>query len=136
MVKYFDFWRTNDSESKSQKCFHLSRTKVWGSKTIRYRRSPDHKLCRPNFMDLNWGLLYFKRNQSFCVLGGIWSQGENLKELTEGHYQAWSLRLNLTQRGKTYQVLTFEMIEFNVSNSRFNGWWCMTVLSWWFALSG
>ena len=24
--------------------------------------------------------------------------------MTEGHHQAWSLRLNLTQHGKTYQV--------------------------------
>jgi len=25
--------------------------------------------------------------------GGVWSQGWNLKELTEGHHQEWSLRL-------------------------------------------
>ena len=36
-------------------------------------------------------------------LGGVWSQGWNLKELTEGHHQEWSLRLNLIQHGKTYQ---------------------------------
>jgi hypothetical protein len=28
--------------------------------------------------------------------------------LTEGHHQEWSLRLNLTQHGKTYQVQTWE----------------------------
>ena len=28
------------------------------------------------------------------------------KELTEGHYEEWSLRLNLTQYGKTHQVQT------------------------------
>jgi hypothetical protein len=28
-------------------------------------------------------------------------QSWNLKELTEGHHQEWSLRLNLTQHGKT-----------------------------------
>lgn len=39
-------------------------------------------------------------------LGGVFSQGRNLKELTERHHQVWSLRLNLTQRGKTYQVQT------------------------------
>ncbi|WZZ15036.1 hypothetical protein YC2023_108125 [Brassica napus] len=27
-------------------------------------------------------------------------------ELTEGHHQEWSLRLNLTQHGETYQVQT------------------------------
>ncbi len=47
------------------------------------------------------------RNQSLWVLGGVWSQGWNLKELTEGHHQAWSLRLNLTQHGETYQVQTW-----------------------------
>ena len=43
---------------------------------------------------------------SLWVLGGVWSQGWNLKELTEGHHQEWSLRLNLTQHGKTHQVQT------------------------------
>ncbi len=47
------------------------------------------------------------RNQSLWVLGGVWSQGWNLKELTEGHHQEWSLRLNLTQHGETYQVQTW-----------------------------
>ena len=47
------------------------------------------------------------RNQSLWVLGGVWSQGWNLKELTEGHHQEWSLRLNLTQHGKTYQRKTW-----------------------------
>ena len=49
---------------------------------------------------------------SFWVPGGVWSQGWNLKKLTEGHHQEWSLRLNLTQHGKTYQVsnqLAFEV---------------------------
>ena len=43
---------------------------------------------------------------SLWVPGGVWSQGWNLKKLTEGHHQEWSLRLNLTQHGKTYQVQT------------------------------
>ncbi len=47
------------------------------------------------------------RNQSLWVLGGVWSQGWNLKELTEGHHQEWSLRLNLTRHGETYQVKTW-----------------------------
>ncbi|WZY99692.1 hypothetical protein YC2023_072021 [Brassica napus] len=51
-------------------------------------------------LGLRWHLM---RNQSFWVLGGVWSQGCNLKELTEGHHQEWSLRLNLTQHGETYQ---------------------------------
>ena len=48
------------------------------------------------------------RNQSLWVLGGVWSQGWNLKELTEGHHQEWSLRLNLIQHGETYQDKTLE----------------------------
>ena len=48
------------------------------------------------------------RNQSLWVPGGVWSQGWNLKELTEGHHQEWSLRLNLTQHGKTHQVQTWQ----------------------------
>ena len=53
-----------------------------------------------------WLLQHLMRNQSFWVLGRVWSQGWNLKELTEGHHQEWSLRLNLTQHGKTHQVQT------------------------------
>ena len=32
----------------------------------------------------------------------------NLKELTEGHHQEWSLWLNLTQHGKSHQARTLE----------------------------
>ncbi len=45
---------------------------------------------------------------SLWASGGVWSQGWNLKELTEGHHQEWSLRLNSTQHGKTHQVQTIE----------------------------
>lgn len=52
----------------------------------------------------------FPRNcreiESIWVLGGVYSQEWNLKELTEEHHQEWSLRLNSTQHGKTYQVQT------------------------------
>ena len=41
------------------------------------------------------------------LLGGTWwLQSFDLKELTEGHHQEWSLRLNLTQHGKTHPVRT------------------------------
>ncbi len=43
---------------------------------------------------------------SIWAPGGVWSQGWNLKELTEGHHKEWNLRFNLTQHGKTYQVQT------------------------------
>ena len=39
--------------------------------------------------------------------GVVCTQVWNLKELTEGHHKnAWSMWLNLTQRGKTYRVRT------------------------------
>uniref|UniRef100_M1BN45 rRNA intron-encoded homing endonuclease n=1 Tax=Solanum tuberosum TaxID=4113 RepID=M1BN45_SOLTU len=41
--------------------------------------------------------LHLMRNQSIWVPGGVWLQGSNLKELTEGHHQEWSLRINLTE---------------------------------------
>ena len=34
-----------------------------------------------------WLCQHLMRNQSFWVPGGVWSQGWNLKELTEGHHQ-------------------------------------------------
>jgi hypothetical protein len=34
----------------------------------------------------------------------------NLKELTEGHHQEWSLRLNLTKHGKSHQARTPERL--------------------------
>ena len=51
-------------------------------------------------------LQHLMRNQSLWVPGGVWSQGWNLKELTEGHHQEWSLRLNLTQHGETHPART------------------------------
>ena len=50
----------------------------------------------------------------FCLANGvsqlakITSKGRFLKELTEGHHQEWSLRLNLTQHGKSHQARTLE----------------------------
>ena len=45
-------------------------------------------------------------NQSLWVPGEVWLQSWNLKELTEGHHQEWSLRLNLTQHGKSHPART------------------------------
>ena len=45
-------------------------------------------------------------NQSLWVPGEVWLQSWNLKELTEGHHQEWSLRLNLTQHGETHPART------------------------------
>ena len=46
------------------------------------------------------------RNLKFLALGGVRKQVRNFKELTEGHHQKWSVRLNLTQRRKSYQFQT------------------------------
>ena len=73
---------------------------------IRYHRSLYHKLCRLRVVCRFYDRLNCRRNQSFQVPGGVWSQGWNLKKLPEGHHQEWNLRLNLTQHGKTYQVQT------------------------------
>ena len=45
-VKFLDFSTTNDCESIYQGCFHWSRTKVRGSKMIRYHRSSHSKRCQ------------------------------------------------------------------------------------------
>lgn len=45
-VKFLDRRKTDLSESICQKRFHRSRTKVRGSKAIRYRPSSNHKLCQ------------------------------------------------------------------------------------------
>ena len=46
----------------------------------------------------------------FLVLGGAWSQAWNMKRLTEGHRQEWSLRLNSIQNEKTHQVQTWHLV--------------------------
>jgi hypothetical protein len=79
---------------------------------IRYRRSLNHKLCRLGisgcYFFIMTPLAPYWEITSLWVPGGVWSQGWNLKELTEGHHQEWSLRLNLTQHGETHQVQTWE----------------------------
>ena len=59
-----------------------------------------------------------------------------LKGIDGRTHKAWKVRLNLTQRGETYQVQTPGRIDRLRALSRFCGWWCMAVLSWWSDLSG
>ncbi len=75
---------------------------------IRYRRSPNHKLCRPRIRKRYMNDLpgTYREIISIWIPGGVWSQGWNLKKLTEGHHKEWNMRFNLTQHGKTYQVQT------------------------------
>ena len=107
-VKCVDPSKTNGGESGRLVHFLWSRTKVWGSKMIRYRRSPNCKLWRPRFRKCpRWLSWDFERNQSSWPPGGVWSQGWNLKELTEAHHQEWNLRLNSTQHGESYRNRTW-----------------------------
>ena len=51
--------------------------------------------------------------------GVVCTQVWNLKELTEGHHKnAWSMWLNLTQRGKSYRVRTHWGLTGETRNSR------------------
>ena len=109
-MKFLDRRRTTGCESVCQARSPRSRTKVGGSKTIRYRPSSDRQRCRPGIGGA------FERKpprhpswetESVWVPGEVRSQGRNLKELTEGHHQEWSLRLNLTQHGATHRVRTW-----------------------------
>ena len=107
-VKFLDLLKSNCCESICQSCFHWSRTKAKGSKTIRYRPSLSYKKCRleGDGRQLEYFVSGLWQIKVYGFRGGVWSQGWNLTELTEGHHQEWSLRLNLTQHGKTHQVQT------------------------------
>ena len=85
-----------------------SGTKVGRPKEIRYLRSVDYKRCRLMSRLARIGLneaVHLRETQRRAP-GGVWSQGWNLKELTEGHYKMCILWLNLTQHRKIYQVWT------------------------------
>ena len=109
-VKFLDRPKTNGCESVCQARFRWSRTKVGGSKTIRYRPSSDRQRCRLGLAaDVVFGLARGPsrgKPWSVRVPGEVRLQSWNLKELTEGYHQEWSLRLNLTQHGATHRVRT------------------------------
>ena len=110
-VKFLDPSQTDGCEGVSRERFHWSRAKEAGSKTIRYRCSCFRKRFR---LAIGWFVPRIIRqlpgNQSFCSPGGVWLQSWNLKKLTEGHHQVWSLRLNLTQHGTTCPARTQEWL--------------------------
>ena len=105
-MKFLDLFPNELSRKHLPLMFFIDQERRW-SKTIRYRCSLYHKPCR-----LEIGVVSSMtpsaplRYQRAWVLGGVWSQGWNLRALTERHHQEWSLRLNLTQHGKTHQVQT------------------------------
>ena len=105
-VKFSDRGKTNRCESCNTHHTSWSGTKVRGSKMIR-----SIVVLTVNYYDkrLAWDLLSrspqnLQETKSFWFPGEVWSQGWNLKELTEEHHQEWSLRLNSTQHGKSHQV--------------------------------
>jgi len=108
-VKFLDFGKTNKSEGIISDDAVIDQERKLGDQ----RWLDTIVVLTVNYADL-WLLIVLDghqqehmRNQSLWVPGGVWSQGWNLKKLTEGHHQEWSLRLNLTQHGKTYQVFGF-----------------------------
>ena len=106
-VKFLDRSKMYWSEGVHQGRFHWSRTKVKGSKTIRYRRSLNYKLYHPAI-----GLRFQSTPPAACekleILGSRGSMVARLKlkGIDGKAHQEWSLRLNLTQHGETYQVQT------------------------------
>ena len=101
-----------------------------GSKRIRYPRSPRCKPCL-----LRVGDVFHRnviscpspstRNPSVWVQGGVRLQDRNLKELTEWHHKAWSVRLNLTQHGKRYLDSTWEgcdRLKHSLDDSESGAW--------------
>jgi len=113
-VKSSDPAKTTKGESTILGFVRQWWTKVKGTKMIRYRRSLDYKRCQQN--TFVWNYPFFGSNKgstemkSLSVRGVVWSQGWNLKELTEKHHQVWNLRLNSTQHGKAYRDRTREWL--------------------------
>ena len=141
-VKFRDRRVTDDCESICPERSRRPRTKVGGSKAIRYRPSSNLKRCRPAIRRRRRALAPRRAarpgNPSVRAPGGGWSQGRNLKELTEGHHQEWSLRPNLTQHGEPHQVRTPARLtgSHDTALSRSGGGWCMAVRGSWSDLSG
>ena len=120
-MKCQDPWWTKRGESDVLVGIWWSRTKAGVSKVIRYRSSSSSKRCR----HVHWKQ-WTGRNLRVRALGIVCSQEWKLKKLTELHHKEWIVRLNLTQRGETYQ---------GQGHRRLNTWcvqeWCMVVGNWW-----
>ncbi len=109
-VKFLDFPTTNDCESIYQGCFHWSRTKVRGSKMIRYHRSSHSKRCR---LGIEFSSLSRRISAPYVKTKSLGSGGSmvarlKLKGIDGRAHQRWSLRFNSTQHGETHQVQTWE----------------------------
>ena len=77
---------------------------------IRYVASPDTAPALRLIYDVKHvlGTRLLQKCLRHSFPGVVCTQVWNLKELTEGHHKnAWSMWLNLTQRGKSYQVQTY-----------------------------
>ena len=121
-VKFLDFSTTNDCESIYQVCFHWSRTKVQGSKMIRYHRSLYHKRCRLGICIFKLFNVWYKhrmRNQSLWVPGKsdrshvvLWA-----KELVECFVFLRPLGLRLRKLGDRRRSDTVVVSTINYADS-------------------
>ena len=106
-VKFSDRGKTNRCESCNTHHTFVNQERKLGDR----RWLDTIVVLTVNYYDkrLAWDLLSrspqnLQETKSFWFPGEVWSQGWNLKELTEEHHQEWSLRLNSTQHGKSHQV--------------------------------
>ena len=69
-----DFVKDELLRNHLPRMFSLIKNEVRGSKTIRYRRSLNHKPCRLENGE-SFDCDSFSKQSKFWVLGGVWSQG-------------------------------------------------------------
>ena len=106
-VKFSDRGKTNRCESGKTHHTSVNQERKLGDRrwldtiVVLTVNNNDKRLARNPFTRSPQNL---KETLSFWFPGEVWSQGWNLKELTEEHHQEWSLRLNSTQHGKSHQV--------------------------------
>ncbi len=104
---------------------------------IRYHRSLNHKLCRQGIGGVSLRLhQHLMRNHKFLGSGGSMVARLKLKEIdgrappgVEPAAQFDPTRENLPGP----DIVRIDRLR---ALSRFYGWWCMAVLSWWSDLSG
>jgi len=105
-VKCVDPGKSTEGESSHQGHTRWSRTKVGGSKTIRYRRSPNYKCYKPEI-----GRCPSRLPLDLCGnveqdSGGSMVARLKLKGIDGRAHKEWNLRLNLTQHGTTHTIRT------------------------------
>ncbi|KAL0640920.1 hypothetical protein Bca4012_103722 [Brassica carinata] len=91
--------------------FSLIRTKVGGSKAIRYRLVSTISDADQGSADVAFRTPLAPYEKSKFLGSGSMVARLKLKGIVEGHHQEWSLRLNLTQHGKlTRSVMPLDVL--------------------------